>query len=338
MFRLPFEVLRPSTAAEAAKFLSEHPGEAAVLAGGSDLMASLNLRLLSPRFLVDLQGLPGLTRIAGDAGTGLRIGALATLRQIERSPLVRRLCPILAQAARSVGSVQIRNVGTLGGNLCLDTRCWYYNQSHFWRGSKAPCIKAGGEECYVVLRGETCYALHASDTVPALIALDAGALVEGTQGRDVRPVESLFTGDGKSPLALRPGELVLEVQVPAASLSRQGVYLKYAPKATIAFPLVSTAVALEIGPDGRTCRKARVVIGGVASAPLRARGAENLLCALAAGDGEGIAEAARAASREVKIYSDVNAAAGYKREMIRVLTEQAVRAAFRPENPLMEDG
>ncbi|MFQ5913738.1 MAG: FAD binding domain-containing protein [Nitrospinota bacterium] len=328
MFRLPFEVVHPATVAEAAEFLSAHQGEAKVMAGGSDLMVSLNQRLLSFRYLVDIQGLPELRRIVGDSESGLRIGALATLREVERSPLVRRLCPLLVQAAGKVGSVQIRNLGTLGGNVCLDTRCWYYNQTDFWRGSKPPCIKEGGEECYVVRRGDTCYALHGADTVPPLIALDAQVRVVGVQGEGVRPVESLFTGDGKSPLTLGPDELVAEVLIPPASLFRRGVYIKYAPKDTIAYPLVGVAVALELDSAGWTCQRARIVIGGVAAAPLRVPSAEKLLCGLAANDDEWIAEAAHVGSRSVKIYSDVYASAGYKRKMIRTLIDQAVRQVF----------
>ena len=338
MFRFPFEVVRPSTVAEAAEFLSANPGDARVLAGGSDLMAALNQRLHSPRYLVDLQGLPGLTHVAGDAESGLRIGAMATLREVERSPLIRRLCPVLARAAGEVGSVQIRNLGTLGGNLCLDTRCWHYNQSQFWRESRPPCLKEGGEECYVVLRGEGCYALHASDTVPALIALDARARVGGAQGEEVRPIESLFTGDGNAPLSLRPGELVLEVLIPAASLFRRGVYIKYCPKDTIAYPLVGMAVTLELDEAETVCREAKIVIGGVASVPLRAPAGEKLLCGLKAADHDGIAVAARAASREVKIYSDVHSQAGYKREIIRVIAEQAVTEAFGREDPSKQGG
>jgi 4-hydroxybenzoyl-CoA reductase subunit beta len=337
MYRFPFEVIHPATVAEAAEFLRAHSGEVQVLAGGSDLMASLNQRLLSPRYLVDLQGLPGMSGIKEDRKLGLRIGAMTTLRCIERSPLVRRLCPILAKAAGKVGSVQIRNLGTIGGNLCLDTRCWYYNQSPFWRASKPPCVKAGGEECYVVQHGEGCYALHASDTVPALIALDAQVSVESSQGQSVRPVESLFTGDGESPLALQAGDLIVEVIVPTASLSRQGVYIKHSPKSTIAFPLVGLAVTLELDSPGRNCKSARIVIGGVASAPLRAPEAEELLKGLTVDDRESIAAAAQAAAREVKIYSDVHNPAGYKRKIIQIVAEQAIEDAFQQTNLPLEE-
>lgn len=332
MFRLPLEVVRPLTLADAIEFLRAHAEEAKVLAGGSDLMVSLNQRLLSLRYLLDIQGLPGLTRIEGGPESGLRIGALATLREVERSPLVRRFCPLLSRVAGAVGSLQVRNLGTLGGNVCLDTRCWYYNQSHFWRASRPPCLKSGGEECYVVRRGQTCYALHGADTVPALVALDARVSVAGSSGETVRPVESLFTGDGKSPLSLRPEEILVEIHIPAASLARRGVYLKYAPRDPVAFPLVGVAVTLAMDPAGWICERARIVMGGVSSSPLRAPSAEGLLCGRAGNDEEGIAEAARAACREVKIYSDVYATAGYKRQMIRVLVEQAVREAFRQDH------
>src|SRR5512136_795607 len=152
---LKFDYFEPATVEEACSLLREHRGRAKVMAGGTDLVVRMRQRLVYSCSLINIKKIPHLTQITGN-GEGIRIGALAILGDVETSLPVRRTVPILAQATGCVGSPQIRRMGTIGGNICLQTRCWYYNQSYSWRKVRPPCFKAGGDRCYVVKRGSRC--------------------------------------------------------------------------------------------------------------------------------------------------------------------------------------
>src|SRR5687768_7333879 len=184
------------------------------IAGGTDLMPNMKHRLFTPRQLIGLKRLPELHGIVVSDGE-LRIGAAETLTAIAHHPLVREHAPSLAKAAGLVAGPQLRNMGTLGGNLCLDTRCTYYNQTYFWREALGFCLKKDGEHCHVVPQGKRCVAAHSSDVAPVLIALGAEVEIASRKGRRVIPVESFFVGDGIHNNVLSPGELVTEVRVPA---------------------------------------------------------------------------------------------------------------------------
>jgi 4-hydroxybenzoyl-CoA reductase subunit beta len=155
---------------EACSLLKKHEGAVKLIAGGTDVLPSLKQRLFTPEYVLDLRQVTGLNEIKNGSGKEVRIGALTTLTNLEESPVVKKNFPALAEAASLVAAPQIRNMGTIGGNIALETRCWYFNQSQIWRKPLEQCIKRGGEVCHVVKGSKKCFAYFAADTVPALIA------------------------------------------------------------------------------------------------------------------------------------------------------------------------
>lgn len=275
-----FEFVNPSSLKDASAQLGQSPGRAVLLAGGIDLLGELKEGLVEPDRVVNLKAVSGLNTLKAD-GKGLRIGALVTLSQIEADPIVGKTYKALADAAGSVGSVQIRNVGTLGGNLCQRPRCWYY------RGAEFHCLKKGGSKCFAVegnnkynaiLGGGPSYIVHPSDTAPALIALGAKVALSGPGGTRTLPLEEFFVLPGQAlrqENVLAPGEIVTEVSVPAPAPGTRSAYLKFQEKDSMDFALSAVAVALTMSGD--TVRTVRIVLGGVAPKPWPAKEAEQVL-------------------------------------------------------------
>ncbi|MCJ7596763.1 MAG: FAD binding domain-containing protein, partial [Desulfobacterales bacterium] len=277
MMRLPkMDHRAPGSVAEACSLIEEHGAGAKVLAGGTDLLAACKLRNVRPAMLISLRGIEALRGIEFQEGEGLRIGAMTRLHQLRYDPSIQEHYPALARAAGSVGAVQLQLMGTLGGNLCLNTRCIYYNQSETWRKSRAVCLKMGGDVCHVVPKGERCYAVFSGDTAPVLIALDAKArLISSREEREIS-LRELYTGDGKEPIALRSGELLQEVRIPPARGTQSSIYLKYRKREAIDFPMVGVAVRMDSNGEG-VCTECKVVLNAVGSAPSEVPEAGKLL-------------------------------------------------------------
>jgi len=255
-------------------------GEVMMIAGGTDLLSELKEYIETPKTLVNLKTLPGMDSISATA-SGLKIGALATVADIAMHPTIQQHYTVLAQAAASVATPQIRNVGTLGGNLCQRPRCWYY------RDETVNCLKKGGDICYAVnglskyhaiLGGDPVYIVHPSDIAPALIALNASLKIAGPEGEKTLKVEEFFTLPAANPFrenVLEPNEIVVEVQVPQPKPNTRSFYLKAREKGAPDFALASVAGVFEM--MGKTCQTASVVLGGVAPAPWRSAEAETAL-------------------------------------------------------------
>lgn len=255
-------------------------GEVMMIAGGTDLLSELKEYIETPKTLVNLKTLPGMDSISANA-SGLKIGALATVADIAMHPTIQQHYTVLAQAAASVATPQIRNVGTLGGNLCQRPRCWYY------RDETVNCLKKGGDICYAVnglskyhaiLGGDPVYIVHPSDIAPALIALNASLKIAGPEGEKTLKVEEFFTLPAANPFrenVLEPNEIVVEVQVPQPKPNTKSFYLKAREKGAPDFALASVAGVFEM--MGKTCQTASVVLGGVAPAPWRSAEAETAL-------------------------------------------------------------
>ncbi len=271
MMILPkFHLMRPRSLTDALKGLAEYPG-ALPVAGGTDLLVSMKHGLFHPTHLVELKGVDELKRKEIN-DNGAWLGASLRLSQLRDDPAVQQRYPALSEAAGLVASPSLQNRGTLGGNVCLDTRCWYYNQSAFWRHSRGYCLKREGTICQAAPGSKRCYATFSSDTVPALIALRAGLktarVYEGALQERELPLEDFFVDDGIRRNRLSPGELVVGVGLPPAEDVRSG-FRKYRQRASIDYPLVSVAVALRLR-DGRF-HDVRVVVGALASAPILAQ-------------------------------------------------------------------
>lgn len=251
------------------------------IAGGTDLLGELKARLRSPRRLVNLKTLSKLCEIRYSPKAGLRLGALVTLAEIERHPIIRERFSILAQAASSAATPQLRNMGTLGGNLCQKPRCWYYRNKlfHCWLKGGDKCFAEDGENKYhAILGAARCHAVHPSDLAPALIALDATVRVVGPDLEGEISLAELYTKPTESHrqmTMLGPGELIIEVRVPTPKKNARGVYLKAMERGSWSFALVSVAVQMSL--EGKRITDARIVLGGVSTIPWRAKDSESIL-------------------------------------------------------------
>jgi carbon-monoxide dehydrogenase medium subunit len=232
-----FNYLEPKTVEEAISLLSKYGGKAKVLAGGTDLLVQIKDKAIRPEYLVDISGITGLNYIDYDEGQGLRIGALTPVRALERSVELQRRYPVISQAASQLGSVAIRNVGTIGGNLC----------------NAAP----------------------SAETAPTLIGLSARAKVIGPRGEKMVAVEDFFAGPGST--ALEEGELLIEVQLPLPSPNTRGAYLKHGRRGTIDLAIVGVAAIIILESESEVCRDVKIVLGAVAPTPMRAYRAEEVL-------------------------------------------------------------
>jgi 4-hydroxybenzoyl-CoA reductase beta subunit len=322
--RLPkFEHLQPESLEEGLDLLSEHGEEAKVIAGGTDLLVSMKQRLLTPQYLLNVKGL-GLDFIE-EGKEGLRIGALTRLADIVKSPLVRGKFPVLAQAAGDVSAPPLQNMGTLGGNLCQNTRCFFYNQSQFWRQARPLCFKTGGEMCHVVKGGDHCYSVYQGDLAPVLIALEARVKLVQKGSERVIPLLDLYTGRGEEPMALERGEILTEVEIPASAGSWGGDYQKLRYRGAMDFPLVGVAAVLH--RDGGSCGQAKVVLTAVASAPVVVEEASELLEGKKP-DEEVLARAAEAAYEMAHPVANVGSTPRYRRKMVRAMVQRAMANAW----------
>jgi 4-hydroxybenzoyl-CoA reductase subunit beta len=270
-----FEHQRPSTVKEAAELLKEYGSRAQIVAGGTDLYPRMKYGLLRPEVVISLKGLSAKSPVTVGEGE-LHLDAFMTLADVACSPEVLDRAPLLAEAALKVASNQIRQMATLGGNLCLETRCTYYNQSHTYQYVE-PCFKRDGDRCYLIPKGRKCQAVFMADTVPALICLDAKVEVHShTKARQL-PVGDLYTGDPLSPITLAEGELVSKVIIPDSAPNRGSGFTKFSLRGGMEFGAVTVAVLLEGKDDGETCGKARIAVGSVSAKPVRAVKAETTL-------------------------------------------------------------
>jgi len=272
MAALPdFELLYPASAADAVKLRAAHPASR-FIAGGTDLLPNLRRGLAQPDAVIDISRIAELGGV-DVAANGLRIGAGVTLAKLAGDTRIRSRWPALAQAATSVAGPTHRTSATLGGNLCLDTRCMYYNQSEFWREGNQFCMKLKGDVCRVAKKSKRCLAAFSGDVAPALIALDATVELLGAEGTRRIPLAQMYRDDGKTWLTLAPDELLLRVHVPAAD-GWVSAYEKVRVRGAIDFPLAGVAVALK--RKGDVLEDLRIACTGVASRPPAVDGLDEL--------------------------------------------------------------
>ena len=276
MLRLPpFTFHRPDRLTDAVGLLAAHPGNALPVAGGTDLIPNMKHRLFEPGHLVSLTGIEELHRVEVSE-TEIALGATVTLAQVARHPELARLLPSLTEAAGLVAGPQIRNRGTIGGNLCLDTRCTYYNQTAFWRQALGYCLKKDGDVCHVTRVGKKCVAAHSADTPPVLISLGAEVDLQGPGGERTLPVGDFFVPDGIANTRREPGELVLRIRIPRPGPRTRMAYVKLRQRKSIDFPLLSVAVAGELGADGEV-ESLRGVVTALGSRPRELMGWDEIV-------------------------------------------------------------
>ena len=320
----PFKLLRPRSVDEAMEFLAKHGSSLRVLAGGTDLIPSMRQKLFEPEFVLDLRGIGSLKQIKPSPGGGAEIGALTSLHAIEKSSFLHEQYPVLTQAAATVASPVLRNMGTIGGNICLDTRCLWYNQSLTWRKGCGFCIKKDGDLCHVAPGGTKCWAAFSGDTPPALLCLKAEIEVVSPRGARRVLLNDFYTGLGDNYRELQADELVTRIFLPASSAQYSGVYRKLRVRGSIDYPLAGVAVVMK--RSNGHIEDARIGITAVNPAPLLVQGATELLSGKKMS--ETLAEAAGDLSaRTAKPLTTSALTPEYRREMIRVFTKRAVLAA-----------
>ncbi|MBI2555717.1 MAG: FAD binding domain-containing protein [Candidatus Rokubacteria bacterium] len=335
MMRLPpFRYLAPLSVGEAVRMMADHGPEAMFVAGGTDLYPNMKRRQFEPKVLVGLRGLKELVGVRGEATTGLVIGAGTTLTDVAEHAAVREHFPALAVAAGLVSTPPLRNMGTLGGNVCVDPRCNYYNQSYQWRRAIGFCIKKDGDICLVAPGSPRCWAVSSTDTAPVLWSLDARVRLVGARGERVIPVASLFKDDGIDYLAKGRDEVLTELLLPPVDGLRCA-YLKLRRRGSFDFPVLGVALALAM--DGGLVKTARIVLGGVASQPREAAAAGALLAGQRLTP-ELIERVAAVAARPSKPPDNPDLTHPYRKKMTKVFVTRALRRlAGLPESPRNEE-
>ena len=320
MMRLPwFKYHAPTSVAEAARILAAEGPQAMLIAGGTDLLPNMKRRQQTPATLVSLRHVEGLKRVAN--GQGLTLGAGLTLTEVERTQAVRERYPALWHAAAQVASPQLRNMGTLGGNLCLDTRCLYYNQNEDWRRAIDYCMKRDGKICWVATGSKRCLAVSSTDTAPALISLGAKVkLVSAAGERDVS-LADLYKNDGMDYLTRRPDEILTEVVLPDLG-GWKSTYWKLRRRGSFDFPVLGVAAAVRSAPDG-TVEEARLVLGAVSPRPLVTK-AGDLLVGGKLTD-EAIAEAGEKCASAAKPMDNTDLDLYWRRDVVAAFVGYALR-------------
>jgi 4-hydroxybenzoyl-CoA reductase subunit beta len=320
-----FDVLRPRTLDDALETLARYGSEVQMMAGGTDLIPSMKQGLFAPRVLLDLKGIRDLDYIRYHDGADLRVGALTRISTMVDSPEIARYFPALHEAAKTIASPLLRNMGTLGGNLCLDTRCLYYNQSSFWRESMGGCIKKDGTVCHVAPGGHWCWAVFSGDTAPALLALNASLQLSGPRGQRELPLAEFYVNDGIARMTKAHDEIVASVRIPASSAGWSGTYKKLRLRQSIDYPLAGVAVAMRKDSTGN-CLEARVAVNAVNPAPKLVKAAELLQGNRY--DAELVERVAHDAIRTGKPLRTSASTPEYRRQIIRVFVRRALREVW----------
>jgi 4-hydroxybenzoyl-CoA reductase subunit beta len=316
----PFRYASPSTASDAARLLADHGTSAMAVAGGTDLYPNMKRRQFTPRVVVSLRGVAEAYGI--EANGGLDLGAMATLTEVAEHAAIRTRWPALARAASLVSSPPLRNAGTIGGNLCVDTRCNYYNQTEAWRASIGYCMKKDGHVCLVAPGSDVCWALSSSDTAPVMIALGAEVTLAGPTEERRIAVGDLYGPDGIAYLAKRHHEILTRIHVP----DRTGwtmTYRKLRRRGSIDFPILGVAAAVRLGA-GRTVEEARIVLGAVHTSPVVAADAEAFLRGRVL-DAETIEMAAGIAYKPARPLDNADLSYAWRKRMARIEVARALR-------------
>ena len=325
MMRLPrFQYFAPQHISEAAQLLADHGAEAQLVAGGTDLWPNMKRRQQTPRRVIGLRKIEPLFKIIGSPDSGLTIGAMTSLTRLENDAAVRAAWPALARAAELISTPPLRNMGTLGGNLCLDTRCNYYDQNYEWRKAIDFCMKKDGGICWVAPGSDRCWAVASSDTAPVLMAIGAEVTLVSVAGERRIGVAELFNDDGIRYLTKRPDEILTQIHLPAnpgGAGRTRAVYWKLRRRESFDFPVLGVAVSARLADDG-TVTEARIVITGTGSKPHLAPVDKLLGNTL---NDNVIRECAEAAARVAKPLDNTDFVQGWRKVMAKKYVDGALR-------------
>lgn len=329
MLRLPeLTVESPTTLESALELLERHAGRALPIAGGTDLLPNIKHRISEPELLISLGNVSELKGVRLESDGTLVIGAMTPLAEVSAHPLVRERAPVLAHATRIVASPQIRRMGTLGGNVMLDTRCRYINQTHFWRQALGFCLKKDGTVCHVVAGGQKCVAAASNDSAPALMTLGGRLQLRKSAGTREIGIDELWKSDGIFNKRLDPGELLVSVRIPAQKPGHRGAYGKLRPRGSFDFPQLGVAVRLDL--DGDAVADADIVVLALQARPLRIKNVVEVLRGTRPGE-PSFTEAARSAGERARAQChpmpNIPGDPEYRREMVAVYVRRTLMAA-----------
>ena len=342
MLRLPkFQYLHPKSLAEAAEMIADHGPDAMFVAGGTDLYPNMKRRQQTPKVVIGLAHLDKLRRVRGKPQTGLVLGAGLTLSEVVEDTLVRKNYPVVAQSAGLISTPLLRNMGTIGGNLLLDTRCNYYDQNYEWRKAIHFCMKKDGEICWVAPSSPRCWAVQSSDCAPVMVAIGASVKLVSRDGERLIPAANLYNDDGIQHLNKRPDELLTEIHLPAVDSNGNGwraTYWKLRRRGSFDFPVLGVAACLRLAADG-TVEQVRIVLGGVGSHPVRAAVSEQAILGRKLTE-ETIGQAAASAYPTAKPLDNTDFAMTWRKDMARYYVAGALRelAGLPPRFPKVDGG
>ena len=326
--KLPeFEYFNPRDVPSALELLAIHGSQAVLLAGGTDLLVRMKQGLASPAAVInlkDVEDLKGIRRLKDGA---IFIGALTRITELLESPVIHKKYPGLWKAAEAVSAPPLQNMGTVGGNIAQETRCLYYNQTLTWRKSKPVCFKAGGTVCNAVKGGKHCFAVYQGDLAPMLIALSAQVILSKKEGSRTIPLEDLYTGKGKVPLAMGKDELLEGVILTSPGKNMACHYEKLRLRQAMDYPLVGVAVCISLSEDKTKCQSGRLVLTAVGSGPVVVD--DNTLMKDAEITEEWINALSETAYKAAKPVPNVLTPPAYRKRMARVLTRRALHKALK---------
>ena len=323
---LPKFILESPKSFEEAVSLLKPMEDARLLSGGTDLLPRMKYKLCTPGVLVSLKGLPPGPPQFDEEGR-LIIDANMSLTATTVSPKIQEKAPLLAKAAKRVATREIRNMGTIGGNICQETRCLYLNQTHTFQFTE-PCLKRGGTVCYFAPKGKKCWASFMSDVAPALFCLNAGVVIADSDGEHQIPIEKMYTGDSLKPLSLGPGQIITKVVVPEIQGPSGSGFAKFTVRGTIEFAVVNAGIVLESEKDLETCKQARIAVGAVYGAPQRAVEAEDWLAGKNLSQ-ENINKVSQKVAGSLKIMPHHGYSKSYLTECLKTQSRQALSDAVK---------
>lgn len=325
--RLPeFAYETPKSLSEACRLAARGGKNANIIAGGTDILQAMKYGLKKPETLIDISLISDLNKISYNSRKGLTAGPLVTLRRLAAHEIVKEKYPLLTQAALSVGNAQLQTMGTVGGNLCQDSRCIYYNLPPVSRQGFALCFKLGGKVCHAVRGSKFCWAAYAGDMAPALLALRATVTITGGRGEKTIPLEDLYSGRGESPNILKPGQILSGIHIPSP-IDEAGIYLKMRMRRSIDYPLLGVAVNLSLNSKKKNTGGIAVALTAIERAPL-VMGLP--LDGVADGWGQQMETLAQTAYTKAHPIANTSGySPRYRREMVRVYVSDGIGRAMK---------
>jgi len=317
-----FEALQPASVEEVSALLRKHKDAAALKAGGTALIPEMKCGLKKPEYVITLSSVEGMDGIE-ECDDGLHIGAMASLRAVKTADVVREKYPALARAIEDVSAPSMHHQSTIGGNICQNTRCQFYNQSEFWKSGLDPCFKMGGERCHAAPGAKKCNSVYQGDLAALLMCMEAKLRIIAPRSERIAELSSLFTGRGHAPLRLKPNELVADIIIPPPDGRKFG-YAKLRERGSLDYPILGVAAMLEL--KGSMCHRSSFVVTAMGPKPLVIE--EPFLRSREVDDGF-IEDAAHHVRKKVRPIANLSSTPAYRKEMSGVLVERVVREVMR---------